>query len=319
LTEQNRLALPDVYRRVRRLKLRVLRPVRTHLAGAYASAFHGPGVEFQDFALYRPGDDVRHLAWQVTARRREPYVKRYVEERELRVILAPDVSPSMDRCVGQGSLRERACVVAAMVGLAAAHNGDRVGAVLWGGSAPHTVAPARGEKHVLRILHEAMTSRTCTDRTDLRPALERVRALRGHAVVLVLSDFLVEPELGDPSVRRLLCACAGRHRVWAVHLIGAGPGAEPAGVVLEAADAESGRAVRVDVHGRGAFRVHAAYHAHAQAVRDVLAECGARVVDLGPRENPAHCVLRALASAGRRTARRAVSPGDPTRTDTVHT
>ena len=104
-TQPDALPEREIVRRARLLRLHVLRPVRTHLAGAYSSAFHGPGMAFDELRHYQPGDDVRHIDWHASARFGRPFVKRFVEERELRVRVALDVSASMD--FGSGSVTKR--------------------------------------------------------------------------------------------------------------------------------------------------------------------------------------------------------------------
>lgn len=270
----------ELYRDVRRLRLSVLRQVRTRLAGAYASAFRGVGMEFEEFAVYQPGDDVRHIDWQVTARRRQPHVKRFREERQLRVVLALDVSRSMDG----GGNRRRALRVTAALALSAASSGDRVGGMLFSDRVLATVPPRSGEKHALNFLRRALDAPDSAVRTDLRPVLRHVRNLRGHAVVVLLSDFLCEPDPWDPAMRTLLSACARKHDLLAVRFTGPPPEALPVGVIVRAAEAESGRRLRLNAFGAGATAWKDALERHVGFTRRALLNCGARVLELAPGE-----------------------------------
>ena len=244
MAEHATLTAEHVYRRVRALRLRVVRQVRTLLAGTYRSAFRGPGVEFLAFAPYEPGDDVRRIDWLVSARRPRPYVRRHAEERELKVLLALDVSASMDVGRPGQTARELGCTLATAVGLSAAWNGDVTGALIFGAGAIKLAPFRRGERHVLGIVSQMLSAAPGGAHTDLRPALTRVRGLRGHVVVLLLSDFLCRPALWDGDAQVLLSACARKHEVLAVRLHGPCPDSCGARGFLRGIDAESGRPVR---------------------------------------------------------------------------
>jgi uncharacterized protein (DUF58 family) len=269
-----RVPLPaeDVYGRVRALRLRIVRKVRTLLAGAYRSAFRGPGIEFLEFAPYQPGDDVRRIDWLVSARRNRPYVRRHAEERELKVLLVLDASASMNVGPAGRTACDLVCTLAAAVGLSAAWNGDRTGGFLFGGDRVEAVPFRRGERHVLRILSRLMSGPAYGRQTDLRPVLRRVRAIRGHLVVLLLSDFLTSPAPSQDEVLLLLAACARKHNVLAVHVTGPSPGTADA--FLAGADAESGRVICCDADLAGG-------DAHARRTRDALSHCHVRHASIG--------------------------------------
>lgn len=282
MAEQVSPPAEELYRLVRRLRVRVWRDVTTELAGTYASAFRGPGLEFHGLRRYEPGDEVRHIDWQVTARRREPYVRRYVEERELRVLIALDVSRSMDEGVPGATKRDRACAVAAAVALSAARNGDCVGGLLFGDQVLALIPPRRGEKHALSVLHRALAARATGGLTDLRPALRQVRNLRGHAVVFLLSDFITAPDPWDEEVRRLLAACARKHDVRAMRLA---PADLPSGAIVEASESESARPIRLDMLGRAGAGARDALRAHGRLTAQALTACGVAVAEFGPTDS----------------------------------
>ena len=146
----------EIVQQVRRVQLHTGRQVVDVLAGAYLSVFKGDGVEFDEVRPYVPGDDVRTIDWNVTARMGEPYVKRYVEERELTVLLLVDVSASQDFGSNQRSKREAAVEMSALLAFTAIHNDDKIGLLLFHGEVDEYIPPRKGQKHALRVVREAL-------------------------------------------------------------------------------------------------------------------------------------------------------------------
>jgi uncharacterized protein (DUF58 family) len=147
----------EIVAQVKRLQMHTGRQVADVLAGAYLSVFKGRGMEFDEVRPYVPGDDVRTIDWNVTARMGEPYVKRYVEERELTVMLLVDVSASLDFGSGQRSKREAAVELSALLAFSAIHNDDKVGLLLFHGEADEYIPPRKGQKHALRVVREVLS------------------------------------------------------------------------------------------------------------------------------------------------------------------
>ena len=146
----------EIVRQVRRIQLTTGRQVADVLAGAYQSVFKGRGVEFDEVRPYVPGDDVRTIDWNVTARVGTPYVKRYVEERQLTVVLVVDMSPSLDFGSAHRSKREAAVELSALVAFSAIHNDDKVGLVLFHHGVDEFIPPRKGSKHALRVVREVL-------------------------------------------------------------------------------------------------------------------------------------------------------------------
>src|SRR5215468_7031959 len=146
----------DLLRKVRRLEIRSRRLVEDLFSGGTESVFKGRGVEFEEVRPYVPGDEVRDIDWNVTARLGAPFVKRFVEDRELTVLLVADVSRSMRFGTGATEKRELAAELCAVLGFAAMRNNDRVGLVLAGEAVEHYVPPARGRTHLLRMLRDVL-------------------------------------------------------------------------------------------------------------------------------------------------------------------
>jgi uncharacterized protein (DUF58 family) len=202
--------------------------------------FHGTGGEFRDFKPYVPGDDIRRMDWLVTARRQSPYVRRYVEERQLRVILAVDASLSMhDPCPG-GSAWDTALRVSAALALAAAWNNDRVGTFAFSGGMDLCCPPRAGERHALSIVRDLLACRPKGRSTDPTPVLRRLARIRRHALVFLISDLLTVPGFGAPQAASLLAGCAERHRLIIVRTA-ARPAETTPRLLVNAVDRESGR------------------------------------------------------------------------------
>ena len=146
----------EIVSQVRRIQLQTGRQVADVLAGAYVSVFKGRGVEFDEVRPYIPGDDVRGIDWNVTARVGAPYVKRYVEERQLTVLLLVDLSRSLDFGSGMRSKREAAVELSALLAFSAIHNDDKVGLLLFHGHVEAYIPPRKGNKHALRVVREVL-------------------------------------------------------------------------------------------------------------------------------------------------------------------
>ena len=146
----------EIVSQVRRIQLRTGRQVADVLAGAYVSVFKGRGVEFDEVRPYVPGDDVRSIDWNVTARMGAPYVKRYVEERQLTVLLIVDMSASLDFGSAERSKREAAVELSALLAFSAIYNDDKVGLLLFHGDVDQFIPPRKGQKHALRVVREVL-------------------------------------------------------------------------------------------------------------------------------------------------------------------
>ena len=203
----------ELLRKVRRLEIRSRRLVENLFSGNSHSVFKGRGVEFEEVRPYVPGDEVRDIDWNVTARLGAPYVKRFVEERELTVMLVVDVSASMRFGTTAQEKRELAAELCAILGFAAMRNNDRLGLLLAAGDVEHYVPPSRGRRHVLRMLRDVLNHEPTSEGTRLGAAARFLsRTLRRRSLMFWLSDF--EDRL-DPRDWRVL---SRRHEVTALAL-----------------------------------------------------------------------------------------------------
>src|SRR5947207_1673588 len=231
-------------RRVRDLEIASARLIRAGFAGDYHSAFHGRGIEFAQVREYQPGDDIRTIDWNVTARSGVPHVKEFVEERDLTVVVAIDVSGSM----GFGSVDWRKCDIAAelaaVFAFSAVQNSDRIGLLLFSTAARLYIPPRRGRPHAQVIVRAAVDAamrgpQGAADFDGAGRFLERVNAKR--SVVIVLSDFL------DLNFERAVKRLHRRHDVVAVALSDPREERFPRGALARITDAESGQSRLVDL------------------------------------------------------------------------
>lgn len=257
----------------RRLLLRVRRAVATLHGGSYRSRFKGVGLAFEEVRPYSPGDDVRAIDWNVTARMGQPYVKRFVEERELCVLLLIDVSQSMAFGSVAQEKRDRAAEVAAFLTLVDPTQQNRVGAVFFTNRVERFVPPKKGPQHALRLLHETFRMHGQAAGTRLAPALRFAqRTLLRRAMIFILSDFLDDPDDYGPWLKRL----GRRHDVVALRCRDPRESAWPPLPLVDVADLETGQAGTFDP--RGAARLGSA--AAEQAWQQLLRTARVRLIDL---------------------------------------
>ncbi len=204
---------PETLQRIRRIELKTRRLVNDSLAGAYHSVFKGRGMAFDAVRPYQPGDDVRDIDWNVTARADEAFIKRYTEERELTVMLVLDSSASCLFGTKNRQKHDLAAELAAVLALAATSNNDKVGLMIFSDKVEHFTAPRKGRNHVLRIIRDVLEVRPSQKGTDISEALRTInRMLKQRAIIFLLSDFLAAPkeyarELQVTSRRHDLIAC----------------------------------------------------------------------------------------------------------------
>ena len=202
---------PEILRQVKLLELKTRGLVNSLFTGEYRSVFKGQGMEFAEVREYQPGDEVRSIDWNVTARMGKPFVKRYIEERELTVMLAVDLSGSERFGTRARFKSELASELAAVLAMSAIRNNDRVGAVLFSDRIEHVVPPRKGRRHALRLMRDLLVFEPVGKGTDLAAALEYTGKMLSHkAIIFVVSDFQ-SPDLEQP-----LKLLAQRHDVVAV-------------------------------------------------------------------------------------------------------
>ena len=242
----------EVMRQIRRLQLRARRAVQTLLGGEYHSVFKGAGLSFEEVREYQPGDDVRSIDWNVTARMGAPFIKRFVEERELTVLLLTDVSGSQRFGTRKQMKRAVAAELAALIAFSAIANNDRVGLIACTDAVERFVPPAKGLKHVLRLLRDILFFEPERKGTSLKVGLDYLNQVQSRrAIVFLISDFADE---GFDASFRL----AGRkHDLIAVRVSDPRERELPNVGLVELRDAETNKQVLIDTSNAGVRRIFA--------------------------------------------------------------
>lgn len=260
----------EIIQRVREIQVRTGRQVADVLAGEYGSVFKGRGVEFDEVRPYVVGDDVRTIDWNVTARMGEPFVKRYIEERQLTLMLMADVSASQDYGSSTRSKREITAELCALLAFSATRNNDKVGLTLFHGGIEKYIPPRKGQKHALRVVREVLAHGTETaessrgprfrwprlgrmrrmrrarEATDIGKAVEFVMSVTTRRMVcFVVSDFI------DEGYERALRSANRKHDVVAVLISDPRESELPSVGLVDLRDAETGRTRVVDTSSPG--------------------------------------------------------------------
>jgi uncharacterized protein (DUF58 family) len=235
--------LKEIFKKVRRIEITTKKVVNEVMAGEYHSVFKGRGMEFSEVREYYPGDDVRTIDWNVTARTGRPHVKVFSEERELTVILMVDASSSLAFGTRDKTKGELAAELSALIAFSAIENNDRVGLIIFTDRIERSIPPKKGRRHVLRVIREILSFRPETNRTDLALALEYLsRIQRRRAVVFLISDFIA------PDYSRALRVANRRHDLIAMTLSDPREREIPPLGLVELEDAETGESLLLDTY-----------------------------------------------------------------------
>ncbi len=196
----------EILKKIRQIEIRTNRLVSETLAGQYHSVFKGQGMNFDEVREYQPGDEVRSIDWNVTARMNHPFVKKFVEERELTLMLLVDVSGSGLFGSREQSKRELAAEIASILAFSAIRNNDKVGLILFSDQIEKFIPPRKGRRHVLRVIREVLFFAPQRRGTDLNQALEFLLHVTAHrAIAVMISDFIGSPAEtkggGHPGLR----------------------------------------------------------------------------------------------------------------------
>jgi uncharacterized protein (DUF58 family) len=290
----------EVLRQVRRLQLRARRVVESLFGGAYHSAFKGAGLAFDEVREYQAGDDVRAIDWNVTARAGHPFIKRFVEERELTIILAVDVSDSQGFGTRLQTKRQVVSELAAVLAFSALANNDRAALLQFSDRIEHYVPPRKGSRHVLRIIRDAFLFRPTGRGTSLRTALDFLaRVLHRRAVVFLFSDFL------DRDFERQLRRTGRRHDLITVHVVDPAEEELPDVGLLEWQDSETDVQATLDTGSPGvreAFRQAAT--ARREALRRLTRQANADLIEASSAGGHLDALMRFFRLRERRHGRR---------------
>ena len=244
----------EILRKVRQIEIKSNRLVSEVLSGSYQSAFKGQGIDFEEVREYQPGDEVRSIDWNVTAKMGLPFVKQYREERELTILLAVDISESTSFGSENRSKRERMAELSALLAFSAARNGDKVGLLLFAEEVEQYLPPAKGQKHVLRILREILFFQNKTKGTNLNEGLRFInQVMRRRAVVFFVSDFTmpeaekIEDENMEDLFYKEISSTKRRHDLICAQIEDPHEVSLPKSGLTTFEDAESGEVITVDL------------------------------------------------------------------------
>jgi uncharacterized protein (DUF58 family) len=252
----------DLIAKVRKIEIRTRRIVDELTGGAYHSVFKGKGMEFNEVREYEGGDDVRDIDWNVTARMGHPFIKKYMEERELTVFLLVDVSASGDFGTADQRKNEQAAELAALLAFSAIRNNDQVGMLLFSDRDELHLPARKGRQHVLRLVRELLAFERRGKKTDIRSALETfMRVNHRKTVVFLISDLI------DQGYEQTLTIVNKRHDVVAMRVLDPLEREIPAVGYVNVEDAESGESVLFPGYGKHSLQTYAEVsskaHAHA--------------------------------------------------------
>ncbi len=231
----------EILKKVRQIEIRTGKLVNDVFAGSYESVFKGRGMEFHEVREYVPGDDIRSIDWNVTARTGNPYVKKFVEERELTVLLMADMSGSGYFGTKEKMKKEIMAEIGALLAFSAIKNNDKVGLILFTDKVEKFIAPKKGRPHVLRVIRELLYYKPQGKKTSINAALEYLgKVLKKRAVVFLISDFM------DSDYERLLRTLNKRHDIIGISISDPRETHLPDVGLIEFEDAETGEMICVD-------------------------------------------------------------------------
>jgi uncharacterized protein (DUF58 family) len=269
--------IPREYlKKIRRIEIRTNRMAENLLSGAYHSVFKGRGMDFEEVREYQPGDDIRTIDWNVTARTGSPHIKKYREERELSIMILVDISASDQLGSGGQSKKELAAEVASVFAFSACRNSDKVGLLLYTDQVESYLPPSKGRSHVFRLIREILFFRPARKGTRLKAALDYLNLVMNRpAVVFVISDFL------DQGFETALRITNQRHDVIAVSVFDRREVELPDVGTITLEDSETGDIMEVNTSDqklRAAFNQQAL--AERQSRRKTLERTGLDIIDL---------------------------------------
>ncbi len=266
----------EILEKVRRIEITTRSIVRDTFAGRYESIFKGRGMEFDEVREYQPGDDIRTIDWNVTARTGWLHVKKYVEERELTVLIVFDASGSFDFGTSQRLKREVAAEIGAVLAFSAIRNSDKVGLLIFTDEIETFVPPRKGSKHVLRIIREILHFEPRSKGTDIAQALEyAMRVIKRHSVMFCISDFR------DAGFENAITVANRKHDVVAVTITDPKEIEIPPVGLIEVEDGETGERTILDFRSAGASEMfHSAALETEETRKAILSRAKVDQIDL---------------------------------------
>ena len=255
----------EILKKIQRIEIFTNRLVNTVFAGEYESVFKGQGITFDEVREYQVGDEIRTIDWNVTARMGQAYIKKYVEERELVMMLVVDMSASTSFGSISETKAEIAAEIAALLAFSAIKNNDKVGLICFTDTVEHFVAPRKGKRHVLRVVRDILYFQPKQPGTNIETALTFVdKVLKPHSVVFLISDFK------NTGYEKQLRLSSKRHSLIAITLQDRREMELPDVGLIELEDAESGETMIVDTRSEEARQLYTELNQRADAERQQI-------------------------------------------------
>ncbi len=282
----------DIFTKIRRIEISTKRLATDVFAGAYHSVFKGQGVEFEEVREYQPGDDIRMIDWNVTARTGRPHIKKFVEEREMTVMLVVDASRSCHFATIQELKSKLAAEIAAVLAFSAIKNNDKVGLAIFTNDIEKFIPPRKGLRHVLRVIREVLYFKPQGRTTNIKKALEFLsKVTRRRSVAFIISDFF-EANM-EKELKKDFTIANKRHDVIAITLNDPKEIDLPNCGLLELQDAETGSRFKVDSSNR---LVRERYHEHAlkraRAREDLFKSVGVDAINISTDQPFSHELVK---------------------------
>ena len=279
----------EILKKVRRIQIRTRHRVSDVFSGHYHSVFKGQGMEFHEVREYIPGDDIRSIDWNVTARMGHPYIKKYIEERELTVMLLVDISASHQFGSTPQLKKDLAAELAAVLAFAATQNNDRVGLILFSEDVEHYIAPAKGVSHVLRLIRDLLYFEPKSRGTRLKPALDFLN----HVATRRAVTFLISDLICDEAIEKPLSITARHHDLISVLIGDAREQSWPRAGLIEWEDAETGSRYLLDTSSPLTRRQLAMMQTtRRRETLDTLRKCGIDCVEVYAGEAYERALMR---------------------------
>lgn len=288
--------IEEMMARVRKLELKAQRLVRESFSGEYRSSFRGQGLDFDDFREYQHGDEVRFIDWNVTARMNQPFVRKFHEERELAVVLAVDVSGSSDYGSVHFSKREIAAEIAAILGFSALQNGDKVGLVIFADEPVLFIPPAKGKRHLLRMIREILVAKPSRPQTSITNVTDfLIRTLRRKSLIFMISDFYSDP------IDRPIGKLARKHETVALRIIDRLEGKLPKAGKVTMLDPETGYQTQINTNNSNLRMGYSKLmHRQFEGVDSILKKHGIQSADFSTHGDTLATLHKLLKSRSRR-------------------
>ena len=272
----------ELLRKVRRIEIKTRRLSNNIFAGEYHSAFKGRGMSFAEVREYQPGDDIRDIDWNVTARFNRPYIKVFEEERELTVMLLIDVSSSLNFGSKVRFEKQLVAEMAATIAFSAIQNNDKIGVIFFSDRIEQFIPPQKGRKHILNIIHQLLTFSPKSGRTNISASVEYLaRAIRKRCIAFIISDFIDEKDFS-----KAMTVVGRKHDVVALRIYDQRLSELPNVGLMKVFDAETGHEQYVDTSSKKVRKAHHDWWLKKQLALDgILAKSNIDFVKVRPDED----------------------------------